>query len=146
VGGASSRERGQSGQITLDHVVLEVEDPVRSVEFYLRILGLRPVRLGEFRRGRAPFPSGRVAAGTVLDFFGPNMWRAKAATNPNHLSFTLSHAAVKGLERRLSDGGVAITHRDDHNFGARGWGCSIYFRDPDGITIEARFYPRAGSK
>jgi glyoxylase I family protein len=130
----------------LDHVVLEVKDPVASVEFYRRILLLRPVRLGEFVGGRAPFPSGRVGAGTVLDFFGPKMWRAKAATNQNHLSFALSRAAVKGLERRLSDGRVVITHRDDHNFGARGWGYSIYFRDPDGIALEARFYSRAGSK
>ena len=132
--------------MTLDHVVLEVRDPVQSVEFYRRILGLRPVRLGEFKREVAPFPSGRVGAGTVLDFFGPKMWRRKAASNPNHLSFALSRAAVKAMERRLSDGGVSITNRDDHNFGARGWGCSIYFMDPDGITVEARFYPRARTK
>lgn len=61
-----SRGRKKEGKITLDHVVLEVVDPARSVEFYRRILGLRPVRLAEFRRGRAPFPSGRVGPGTVL--------------------------------------------------------------------------------
>src|SRR5258708_18618491 len=102
--------------MTLDHVVLEVKDPIRSAEFYRRIIGLRPVRLAEFRRGRAPFPSVRVAAGTVLDFFGPKMWRAKAATNPNHLSFALSNAALKRLERRLSSGGGAITHPGGHKF------------------------------
>ncbi len=142
---ASSRARGQEVRISLDHVVLEVEDPVRSVGFYRRILGLRPVRLAEFKRGRAPFPSARVSGGTVLDFFGPRMWRAPSATNPNHVCFALSRTAMEALERRLTRSGVAITQRDAHNFGARGWGSSLYFQDPDGITLEARFYPRVSS-
>jgi catechol 2,3-dioxygenase-like lactoylglutathione lyase family enzyme len=141
----SSRARGQEARLSLDHVVLEVMDPARSVDFYRRILGLRPVRLAEFRRGRAPFPSGRVGARTVIDFFGPRMWRRKSATNPNHLCFALSQRALAALEGRLARGGLAITHRDAHNFGARGWGSSIYFRDPDGVTLEARFYPRGTS-
>jgi catechol 2,3-dioxygenase-like lactoylglutathione lyase family enzyme len=126
-------------------VVLEVRDPVRSVDFYRRILGLEPVRLMEFKRGRAPFPSGRVGPRTLIDFFGPPMWRTKSASNPNHLCFALSRRALKALERRLARGGLAITHRDAHNFGARGWGSSIYFRDPDGVTLEARFYPGGSS-
>jgi catechol 2,3-dioxygenase-like lactoylglutathione lyase family enzyme len=135
-----SRARARGARISLDHVVLEVEDPVRSAGFYRRILGLRCLRLGEFKQGRAPFPSARVGPGTVLDFFGPNMWRATLAGNPNHIAVALSRGAIKALERRLATNGVAVTRREDRNFGARGWGHSIYFADADGITIEARFY------
>ncbi|MEA2624176.1 MAG: hypothetical protein QOD06_221, partial [Candidatus Binatota bacterium] len=51
----------------LDHVVLWVEDPLASVEFYERIVGLAGVRVDEFRRGEAPFPSVRVAEESIID-------------------------------------------------------------------------------
>jgi len=130
-------------RIVLDHVVLEVRDPVLSAAFYREALGLRPVRVSEFRAGRAPFVSVRVSAGTVLDFFPPRMWRGRRARNPNHICFALARPALRALEGRLRRQRVPITNRDPHNFGARGWGSSPYFRDPDGITLEARFYPAA---
>jgi glyoxylase I family protein len=126
--------------ITLDHVVLEVPDPERSVAFYQAVLGLEPVRLDEYRAGAAPFPSARVDGGTVLDFFPPRMWRGAAAANPNHLCFTMKRAAIQALEERLVGSAIAITRRDPHNYGARGFGHALYFDDPDGITLEARFY------
>lgn len=53
--------------ITIDHIVLWVADPVRSVEFYGRVLGAAPVRLDEFRAGTARFPSVRLSDVTILD-------------------------------------------------------------------------------
>ncbi|MFM2076822.1 MAG: hypothetical protein RJA49_712, partial [Actinomycetota bacterium] len=50
----------------LDHVVLRVEDMERAVAFY-EGLGLRTVRLEEWRRGEAPFVSMRVDEGTIID-------------------------------------------------------------------------------
>ena len=128
----------------LDHVVLEVKDPVRSAAFYAEVLGFRAVRLREFGAGTAPFVSARVGAGTVLDFFPRRMWRGKTPQNPNHLCFALDRRGLRTLEGRLRRRGVAVTHRDPRNFGARGWGSSVYFRDRDGITLEARFYPARG--
>jgi hypothetical protein len=49
-------------QAKLDHVVLWVAEPLRSLEFYERVGGLIPVRADEFREGKAPFPSVRVSA------------------------------------------------------------------------------------
>jgi catechol 2,3-dioxygenase-like lactoylglutathione lyase family enzyme len=49
-------------QAKLDHVVLWVADPFRSLEFYERVVGLTPVRADEFREGKAPFPSVRVSS------------------------------------------------------------------------------------
>jgi glyoxylase I family protein len=126
--------------ITLDHVVLEVPDPAKSIAFYGRVLGTTPVRLDEFLAGRAPFPSARVSEGTVLDFFPPKMWRGAMAANPNHLCFTMDKTQIEALEQRLTDAGIAVTRRDPHNYGARGFGNALYFDDPDGITLEARFY------
>jgi hypothetical protein len=48
---------------------------------------------------------------------------------------------MKALRARLRRRKIAIVHRDDHNYGARGYGRAIYFRDPDGLLIEARVYP-----
>lgn len=124
-----------------DHVVLEVEDPVRSARFYEQVFGFVPVRLREFRDGQVLFPSSRVAAGTVIDFFPRKMWRGRRPQNPNHFCISLDAAGVRALEKRMARAAVAITRRDDHNFGARGLGVALYFTDPDGITVEARFYP-----
>jgi len=128
--------------IALDHLVLEVADPVRSTRFYSDVLGLRPVRLREFVAGRAPFPSARIGRTSVLDFFPPRMWRAEQAENPNHFCLTFGAAAIVALRRRLARSGIAIEREDPHNFGARGFGLALYFRDPDDLLVEARHYPR----
>jgi catechol 2,3-dioxygenase-like lactoylglutathione lyase family enzyme len=131
---------GPQALATLDHVVLEVADPERSVAFYERAFRMEPVRLEEFREGKAPFPSARMGPGTILDFFGPRMWRASQAQNPHHFCLCLEPPELGRLEERLRDLGIAVVKRDDHNFGARGFGRSLYVSDPDGISIEARCY------
>ena len=125
---------------TLDHLVLEVQDPVRSVRFYADVLGLVPVRLEEFAAGRCLFPSVRIDEGCVIDFFPPSMWRGAAPVNPNHFCLTGSAEQRRALEDRLAAAGIPVLRRDDHNFGARGFGKALYFTDPDGITVEARHY------
>jgi glyoxylase I family protein len=135
----SSKRRRASPR--LDHVVLETVDPVAAAAFDRRILGFAEVRLREFLAGDAPFPSVRVNSSTVIDVFPRRMWRDSRAKNPNHLCITVDRPGMAAVKRRLARGGVPITHRDDHNFGARGWGRSIYFNDPDGTSIEVRFYP-----
>jgi glyoxylase I family protein len=130
-----------TNRVTLDHVVLEVDDPVRSVEFYGGIFGLQPVRVDEYGKGQAPFPSARVNDATIVDFFPPKMWRTPTAANPNHFCLTLDREGVASVEAELARRGVPVERRDDHNYGARGFGVALYFRDPDGNTVEARYYP-----
>jgi catechol 2,3-dioxygenase-like lactoylglutathione lyase family enzyme len=132
-------------KLALDHVVLEVRDAEAAVAFYRDVLGLAPVRLAEWRRGEAPFPSGRVTGETIIDFFPPDLWRSRRrAANPNHLCFTLSRPAVAALRRRLARRGIPIARESPRNYGALGWGVSLYFHDPDGVQLEARYYPRSG--
>ena len=51
----------------LDHVVLWTKDPQASMDFYSRVVGLAPVRFGEFQAGEAPFPSVRVCDDSIID-------------------------------------------------------------------------------
>ena len=134
-------KRRRSARVEMDHVVLEVGDPVASAAFYAAVLGFASVRLEEFQTGKAPFVSVRLSHGTVLDLFPPQLWRGPEARNPHHLCFTLSSASFDALKRRLAARGIPITRTSDHNFGARGFGRAIYFDDPDGISLEARHYP-----
>jgi glyoxylase I family protein len=125
----------------VDHVVLEVADPERSVAFYRDVVGMAPVRLDEYRAGAVKFPSLRIDERSLIDLFPPAMWRGPAAHNPNHLCLATTTDALAALRDRLAVRSIAITRADDHNFGARGFGRSIYFDDPDGISIEVRDYP-----
>jgi len=129
--------------VSLDHVVLEVEDPVRSLAFYGEALGLSPVRLVEFTRAEAPFPSLRIGPGTILDLFPRRLWRGETPVNPNHVCLAYDRASAAAIERRLKRAGVPITQRSTRNFGARGFARSIYFQDPDGVTVEVRSYAAA---
>jgi catechol 2,3-dioxygenase-like lactoylglutathione lyase family enzyme len=134
------------GRIALDHVVLEVRDPEASADFYRRLLGLAPVRLAGYRSGSAPFLSARVTPETLVDFFPRKLWRdRKRAQNPNHICFTLSAQGVRTVRRRLARMGVPIDRESGRNYGARGWGVSLYVYDPDRISVEVRYYaPRPG--
>jgi catechol 2,3-dioxygenase-like lactoylglutathione lyase family enzyme len=124
----------------LDHVVLEVRNPRRSLEFYKIVLGLAPVREREFLSGRAPFPSVRINAGSVIDLFPRRMWSSTTRKNPNHVCINMSAAQITALRRRLRARRIRVVQEADHNFGARGYARSLYVRDPDGVTIEARSY------
>ena len=49
-----------------DHLVLNVEDVDKALKFYSQILGLDVLRLDEYRRGEAPFPSVRISADSAM--------------------------------------------------------------------------------
>ena len=99
--------------IELDHIVLWVADPLRSVEFYGTVLELAPLRLEEFREGTAPFPSVRVSAGTIIDLMplslAPGMDAAAqgSAGHPvNQLCLSLDRDGYLALKERLAALGI----------------------------------------
>ena len=47
--------------------MLRCADVERTLAWYTDVLGLDPVRLDEWRRGDAPFPSVRINDGTIID-------------------------------------------------------------------------------
>ena len=131
--------------VLLDHIVLNVRDIPTSLNFYTSILQFDAERVPEYEAGSVPFPSVRVNANTVIDLFSPKMWGSEPATdskriNLNHFCLALEFTAWWALRQRLIASGVGL-HRDmSRNWGARGGGISMYFFDPDGNEIEARYY------
>lgn len=129
----------------LDHLVLNVEDEEKMIDFYSSILMFKPERLEEYRAGKAPFASVRMNADTLIDLFPKTMWNATGQNNRghenlNHFCMTLSQARWEELLERLKANGVDIIEGPVSRWGARGDGTSVYFRDPDGNVIEARHY------
>jgi glyoxylase I family protein len=134
----------------LDHIVLWTKDPRAAVDFYSRVVGLTPVRSGEFEAGEAPFPSMRVCEDSILDLMplemadglGSSAGVKGSAGHPvNHVCLALSKSEYDALDRRLQAEGVDTSARMNHTFGARGWAPhAYYFADPDGNVVEARYY------
>ena len=131
--------------VMLDHNVLNVCDVNASVEFYTKVLQFEVERLELYEAGQVPFPSVRINADTVIDLFPPKMWdngqpSAKKFKNLNHFCIALSYTDWSALRERLAAHGSEL-HRDrSRNWGAKGEGISMYFFDPDGNEIEARYY------
>lgn len=136
----------------IDHVVLWVEDARRSLEFYTRVLGFDGVRAEEFLAGKAPFPSVRVSAHSILDLmpamaapFAAHFTGEKtptAAGKPlNHVCLAMQRSEFEALASRLATAEITTHRMGETSFGARGsskhW---FYFQDPDGNVIEARHY------
>ncbi|GHH39594.1 VOC family protein [Streptomyces candidus] len=118
-----------------DHLVLNVQDVERSLAFYTGPLGLEPVRVEEWRDGKVPFPSVRVTPTTIIDLFS----RPRGSSNVDHICLT-----VEPLDwQEVIDSGVfTVLEGPVPRFGARGTAQSLYVQDPDGNTVELRWYPQ----
>jgi len=131
--------------MNLDHIVLNVTDIEASLDFYERVIGLSVERLEDFRLGAVPFPSIRINDNTLIDLFRQNMRKAYAATRSvssklNHFCLALPVEEWASLRERLKVRGAEIIRDRTVNFGAHGQGVSMYFRDPYGNEIEAKYY------
>ena len=132
-------------QCLMDHIVLNVKDEEKMIAFYSNVLELVPERLEEYRAGDVPFPSIRLNSDTIIDLFPKKMWQksgrhGQGHENLNHFCIALSKEMWQNLSQRLEANNVDIEDGPAPRWGAHGTGTSIYFRDPDGNLIEARFY------
>ena len=119
--------------VGLDHVVLNVADVERSLAFYCGELGLAPERVDEWRRGEILFPSVRVDAGTIIDLLAV----PRTGENADHLCLVVEPLDLDGLK---ASGRFEVVDGPATRFGARGNGTSLYVKDPDGNTVELRYY------
>ncbi|MFI7283277.1 VOC family protein [Micromonospora chersina] len=117
-----------------DHLVLAVTDVERSLSFYCDTLGLAPVRVDRWRAGEVPFPSVRVNADTIIDLVRGE----PGGSNVDH--FCLVVEPLDWVEV-VESGVFTVLTGPVPRFGARGTATSIYVRDPDGNTVELRWYP-----
>ena len=116
---------------------LYVDDMARAVAFYRDVLGLRimgghdrltPVDAGEgtvlllFRRGA-------TAAGVHYPggFIPPH-----DGAGPAHIAFAIDEVTFEAWQSRLAAAGIAIEVVNRWDRGGR----SLYFRDPDGHSVE----------
>jgi catechol 2,3-dioxygenase-like lactoylglutathione lyase family enzyme len=125
--------------IELDHIILAVNDPARSIDFYTGIVGLDHDR----DQDRGPFSMLRVTPGFVIQI-AP--WGTKGG---EHLAFAMSKQEFDGVFDRVKAAGIAFGDRYDlvgnmkgpgDEEGSRGPGETVYFFDPDQHLIEIRHY------
>ncbi len=136
--------------MNIDHVVLWVDDPRNSLDFYVNIMGMRPVRQQEFEEGTAAFPSVRLNDSTILDLMNRDMLTGVqeftgggegGGVPINHICLSMNTEDYSALRARLIAQGVELTSGGEQAFGAQGLAeRSEYFRDPDGNVIEIRHY------
>jgi catechol 2,3-dioxygenase-like lactoylglutathione lyase family enzyme len=117
--------------VGIDHVVLNSADIERSLAWYSDELGLEPVRVEEWRRGEVLFPSVRVDAETIIDLFPAE----RTGENMNHFCLVIDPTDLDEVAGRFPG-----ARRADGLFGAQGFASSVYVSDPDGNTVELRYY------
>jgi catechol-2,3-dioxygenase len=131
----------------MDHIVLNMDNEETMIAFYTSVLMLAPERLQEYRAGKVPFPSVRLNSETIIDLFPKQMWqkgavKSKGWYNLNHFCLVMSKETWEELNQRLASNAIKIEEGPSQRWGARGTGTSLYFRDPEGNLIEARYYEK----
>ena len=116
---------------------LYVDETERSAAFYERVLGLTRMSGGErlvaldAGGGSVLLLFQRGAASTGASFEGG--WiPPHEATGPAHFAFAIRAEEIEPWRRRLRAEGVAIESEVTWGRG----GVSLYFRDPDGHSVE----------
>jgi catechol 2,3-dioxygenase-like lactoylglutathione lyase family enzyme len=117
----------------LDHVVLNVSDVERSLTFYCDKLGLAPLRVDEWRRREAPFPSVRVNESTIIDL----VQLARTGENADHFCLVVEPTDFEAIK---ASNKFRVVEGPDRRYGARGDGTSLYIRDPEDNLVELRYY------
>jgi catechol 2,3-dioxygenase-like lactoylglutathione lyase family enzyme len=117
----------------MDHIVLICADVDRTLSWYVDELGLAPVRVDEWRRNEAPFPSARVSPDTIIDFIA-------GSPTDGRLDHVCLVVEPTDLESLAASGRFQVRAGPVPRFGARGMGTSLYVLDPDGTTVELRHY------
>jgi catechol 2,3-dioxygenase-like lactoylglutathione lyase family enzyme len=119
--------------VGIDHLVLAVADVERTLAWYEDHLGLEPLRVDEWRKGEAPFPSLRVSESTIIDVIvGPH-----AGENVDHICLLVD---TDDLDVLATSGRFDVVGGPSRLWGARGYGQGLYVRDPDGNVLELRHY------
>ncbi len=125
----------------IDHVVLRVDDPERSLAFYCTVLGCSVAR----RRDDLGLIHLRCGASMIdlVDVRGKlglagGAAAGEQARNVDHVCLRIEPFDEAALVAHLAAHGLQPLGPARENFGAEGDGPSIYLQDPDGNTIELK--------
>jgi|TARA_B100000446_G_scaffold15113_1_gene12889 extradiol dioxygenase family protein len=141
--GSSRVIEGPLVKITeLDHIGLRVKDVEASLRFYSELLGLKAERVDEWRKGEIGFPSVRLNADTLIDFFlsEKKVDNANKEINQDHFCLVIEPTDMEHLKTRLEELGVRIHAGPGKRWGAHGDATSLYMYDPDQNVVELRHY------
>ncbi|SIS76228.1 Catechol 2,3-dioxygenase [Paracoccus saliphilus] len=116
----------------LDHLVLTVADPARTVEFYENLLGMELREFGENRKA-LHFGQQKINLHRAGHEFEP---KAHAPLPGSADLCFLVEGTAQDNAARLSKAGIAVEEGPVPRTGATGPVISLYLRDPDGNLIE----------
>ena len=136
----------------MGHIAMRVKDVDASLRFYHQILGLPTERLDEFREGKVPFPSVRINADTIIDFFNVDGMTGSSIEprNLDHYCIVVEPTDLADVASKLQELGVEMAPTSPFRpedkggpvdrWGAHGIGTSLYVYDPDENVVELRYY------
>lgn len=117
---------------SLDHLVLTVADVARTIDFYVRVLGMQEVTFGEGRKALA-FGGQKLNLHQAGAEFSPHA-RSPSPGSADVCFLTASPLAEAMAHVRAC--GVAVEEGPVRRTGAAGPLLSFYVRDPDGNLVE----------
>ena len=125
-----------------DSIVLRVKDVEESLRFYTEILGMESERVDQWRAGEIRFPSARINADTIIDFFGSDQEPIgkEGVKNQDHYCMVIEKTDMEALKARFEAIGVDIQAGPGKRWGSHGDGISLYIYDPDNNVVELRHY------
>ena len=126
----------------MDHIVLRNKDVEVSLKFYTKVLGLQAERVDEWRAGEVRFPSARINADTIIDFFGTDQEPIgkEGDKNQDHYCMVIEPTDMEELKSKFEAKGVEIQAGPGKRWGSHGDGISLYIYDPDDNVVELRHY------
>jgi catechol 2,3-dioxygenase-like lactoylglutathione lyase family enzyme len=127
----------------IDHLVINVTDVARSVEWYQKILGME-IKVFDPGQGRIPRTSLMFGNQKInvrpRDTDKVDWFTADHETAGSDDSCFLTSSTPEEVVAHLKAHGVAIEEGPVERQGARGTLRSVYCRDPDGSLIEISSY------
>ena len=126
----------------MDHIVLRNKDVEESLRFYTEVLGLQAERVDRWRAGEIRFPSARINADTIIDFFGSDQdpIGKEGIKNQDHFCMVIEPTDMEELKNKFVEMGVTIQAGPGKRWGSHGDGISLYIYDPDDNVVELRHY------
>jgi catechol 2,3-dioxygenase-like lactoylglutathione lyase family enzyme len=126
----------------MDHIVLRNKDVEASLKFYTEVLGMKAERVKEWKAGEVRFPSARINADTIIDFFGSDQEpiAKDGIKNQDHFCMVIEPTDMEELKAKFEAMGVGIQAGPGKRWGSHGDGISLYIYDPDDNVVELRHY------
>ena len=91
----------------MDHIVLRTRDVEESLRFYTEVLGMQPERVEQWRAGEVRFPSARLNADTIIDFFESDNYSfdKDGPKNQDHFCMVIDYTDMEELKLRFRGSG-----------------------------------------